>query len=612
MSLDDITNLHLITNTDEAFEFLRWLSLQDTLAIDTEGTGLSPERDHVRLVQVGNKREAWAAPFELNKMVIQDAVKRFQGEWITHNGPYDYAMLAKDGVVLPQHRTHNTLLQAHVLYSKGPLGLKPLYSQHVDERGAMLQDDLASAFAANGWNWATIPWDYPAYWQYGCVDTCETAQLDAVLRPEVMKISPRSYELELAVSWVIERMCRKGAMIDRPYVEKFTAEMDEKERLIKGRIQDEWKVSPGSAKEIVARLQADGVELVKLTPKGDAYSTDKDALGAIDHPLAEAVLEYRTLSKLTSTYLHGYLELSQWDGRIHPSINSVGGREKNPFEPGGKDGVRTGRSSASDPNLQNVPKRGPFKSAIRRSFRAADECDWLSSDFDQVEMRGMAHASGDPGLRAAFLDPDDFFVVMGRSVFSEPGFAKEDPRRQLIKNGMYAKIYGAGPAQFARTAGLVHTDEHGQRIPLVQEADRFLRSVDRLYPGVPRFAEAVIKMGEKRRREEGTAYVRSPLTGRRITCDPGKEYALVNYYVQGIAAEIMKYKMLQLDAAGLGPYMMFPVHDEIDMEVPREHRDEVVRGVMDVMNDSSLLTVPITASVSIGPNWGDLKELEAA
>lgn len=611
MSLDDITNLHLITNSDEAYEFLRWLSLQDTLAIDTEGTGLSPERDHVRLVQFGNQREAWAVPFELNKMVVLDAVKRFQGEWVTHNGPYDFAMLAKDGVVLPRHRTHNTLLQAHVLYSKGPLGLKPLYSQHVDERGAMLQDDLKAAFAEHKWDWSTIPWDYPQYWQYGCVDTCETAQLDAVLRPQVMKVSPRSYELELAVSWVIERMCRKGAMIDRPYVEKLTEQLDTEEAELKRRIQDEWKVSPGSAKEIVTRLQSDGVELVKLTPKGDAYSTDKDALGAIDHPLAKAVLEYRTVSKLTSTYLHGYLELSQWDGRIHPSINSVGGRAKNPFEPGGQDGVRTGRSSANDPNLQNVPKRGPYKKAIRRSFRAADGHDWLSSDFDQVEMRGMAHASGDPGLREAFLSPDDFFVVMGRNVFDEPGFEKEDPRRQLIKNGMYAKIYGAGPAKFAVTAGLVHTDEYGQKVPLVQEADRFLRSVDRMYPGVPRFAEAVIRKGEQRRREEGVGYVRSPLTGRRITCDPGREYALVNYYVQGIAAEIMKYKTLQLDAAGLGEYMMFPVHDEIDMEVPHERRAEVIQAVRDVMNDAKMLSVPVTASVSVGPNWGELEELAA-
>jgi DNA polymerase-1 len=611
VSLDDITNLHLVTDTDEAFELLRWLSVQDRLAIDTETTGLSPERDHVRLVQIGNEREAWAVPFEINKMVVLDAVRRFEGEWVTHNGPYDFAMLAKDGVVLPRHRTHNTLLQAHVLYSKGPLGLKPLYSQHVDERGAMLQDDLKAVFAEHKWTWATIPWDYPAYWQYGCVDTCETAQLDAVLRPQVMKVSPRSYELELAVSWVIERMCRKGAKVDRPYVERLTAELDEKELRLRKMIEDEWHVSPGSGPQIIKRLQKDGVELTKLTPKGDAYSTDKEALKAIGHPLADAVLEYRSISKITSTYLHGYLELSQWDGRIHPSINSVGGRAKNPFEPGGQDGVRTGRSSANDPNLQNVPKRGPFKKAIRRSFTVEDECFWLSSDFDQVEMRGMAHASQDPGLREAFLSPDDFFVVMGRNVFSEPGFTKEDERRQLIKNGMYAKIYGAGPAKFAVTAGLVHVDEHGQKVPLIQEADRFLRSVDRMYPGVPRFAEAVIAKGKERAREEGVAYVRSPLTGRRITADRGREYALVNYYVQGIAAEIMKYKILQLDAAGMGPYMMFPVHDEIDMEVPMEKRDEVIKAVNEIMNDPSMLSVPITASVSTGPNWGELEELAA-
>lgn len=609
MSLDDITDLHLVTNTDEAYECLRWLSRQHKIAIDTEGTGLSPERDRVRLVQVGNETEAWAIPYEINQMLVRDIVGRFEGEYITHNGPYDFAMLAKDGVVLPRHRTHNTLLQAHVLYSKGPLGLKPLYSQHVDERGSMLQDDLKAVFAEKKWDWSTIPWDYPAYWQYGCVDTCETAQLDAVLRPRVMSVSPRSYELELAVSWVIERMSRKGAMVDRPYVERFAGELDERTAALMKTIREDWRIEPGSGRDLVNRLQADGVELVKLTPKGDAYSTDKDALSAISHPLAALVLEYRKISKLTSTYLHTYLKLSEYDGRIHPSINSVGGRSKNPFEPGGEDGVRTGRSSADTPNLQNVPKRGEFKTAVRRSFRAADGCDWLSSDFDQIEMRTMAHASGDQGLKDAFLSPDDFFVVMGRSVFDDPDFVKEDPRRQLIKNGMYAKVYGAQAPKFALTAGLTTVGPDGRLIPLIQEADRFLRSVDRLYPGVPKFAAAVEAAGRQRLKDEGTAYVRSPLTGRRIAAAPNKLYALVNYYVQGMAAEIMKYKILQLDAAGLGEYMMFPVHDEIDMEVPREQRDEVIRTMSEVMNDDHLLSVPVTASVSVGPNWGELEEL---
>lgn len=607
MSLSEITQLHLVETTDDAYALLRWLSEQSIIGIDTEGTGLSPERDHVRLVQVGSRTEGWAIPFELNSMLVHDIVNRFQGEYVTHNGPYDHAMLRKEGVILPKNKIHNTLLEAHVLSSIGSLALKPLYSTHVDDRGAYLQDDLQTLFAQTGYTWTTVPWNHPTYWMYAALDPCETLQLHDHQYPQVQRIAPDSYELELAVSWPIELMERHGALVDREFVQGYLEELQGEEKILDTQIRSTWGISPGSSAQLVDKLLSEGVSLTKLTKGGDTYSTDKYVLASLPHPLAQAVLRYREITKLTGTYLMNYLEMSQHDGRIHPSINSVGGRGKNPFEPGGSSGVRTSRMSSSDPNLQNVPKRGEKGSRIRRSFRAGEDKVWISCDADQIEMRVTADRSQDEGLMRAFHSPEDFFVTMGRDLFHDPSFAKSDPRRALLKGGMYGKVYGASPATFAASSGLV--DEAGR--PRVQEAMEFYRLVDERYPKLPQFFNAVMNVGRKRLREEGSAYVRSPLTGRRLQADTGRLYPLVNYLVQGMAGEILKKKILQCDAAGLGKYMILPVHDEINFEVPREEAPEVIATAREILNDDTLLSVPLTWGVSTGPNWGDAKELAA-
>lgn len=604
MSLDDIGTIHLVRTTDDAFECLRWLSLQNDIAIDTEGTGLSPEKDRVRLVQVGNDKEAWAIPFEINQMLVEDIVKRYEGIYTTHNGPYDWHMLASHGIKLPRRMIHDTRLMAHTLSSTGPLGLKQLYSTHVDPRGADLQDDLKKLFRETGWNWETVPWDHPTYWQYACVDTCETRQLKDRLLPQVNAISPDSYALELAASWPISDMERHGILLDRPYFEGLAGKAQQQVDMMIGEIKAEWGISPGSVAQLSEKLQAEGVRLTKLTAGGNSYSMDKYVLDRIRHPLAQAVIAYREQKTLLSTYLLKYLELTEHGSRIHPSINSVGGRSKNPFEPGGAgQGVRTGRMSSDNPNIQNVPTRSELGKVIRNGFIVEEDHVWMSSDFDQIEMRGMAHASDDPDLKAMFLTGEDFFVSMAKKMFNDPDFVKEDPRRSRVKNGMYAKVYGAGPDKFALTAKMIDADGN----PLIAEATAFIRHLDTTFPGPARFAQAVINKGYQRLRDEGVAYVTSPLTGRRMIADRDRVFALVNYYVQGMAGEVMKMKIIEADQAGLTKYMQFPVHDELDLSVPKDEVPEVRAALHEIMNDDKLLSVPVSASVDIGSSWGEAK-----
>ena len=598
MSLDEVKGIHLIDNIETAWECQRWMSTCDEIAVDTEGEGLNTRIHKVRLLQFGDRQTAYCIPIDFPGWGAfgTDMLKRFQGTYVAHNLTYDADMIRGTlGYSLPESRCHDTRLMSHVLESTGSTALKTLTRRLVDRRAGNFQHQLDDAMKAGGWNWATVPIDLEAYWMYGGLDTILTMQLKDELYPRVMAEAPKSYELELAVSWVARRMENKGVVVDREYTQKLMDELDAYVKSAEKWCHDVHGISPGANAKVIEKLQSFGVEFTKMTGGGQ-YSLDKEVLESIDHPLAATVLNRRRAQKMVSTYLANYLTMSEWDGKIHPSINTVGGTDKNPFEPGGGSGVRTGRMSMSDPNLQNVPIRTKFGRKIRNCFTASIDHRWAKADFGQIEMRVMAHMSQDPGMIAAFMTPGDFFVNMGVQLFHEPSFTKADPRRQLLKNGGYAKIYGAGIPKFAKTAG-VPEDEAGQ----------FMRDFDKMYSRVPEWIKEVESEGRANLNLTGEAYVRSPLTGRKHTADAGKLYTLVNYEIQGTAGEILKMKIVEADAAGLGPYMTIPVHDEIDFDIPNDDFDDVMRTIELVMNDDQLLTVPITSSIGVGQRWGEVE-----
>lgn len=595
MTLDGVS-VHLVDDVETAYECKRWLSTLDRVAVDTESTGLDKDVDRARLVQFGDARTAYAIPIEHPgwSALVVELLTRFEGRYVAHNLTFDDAMLRNAlDVGLPEDRSDDTRLKAHVLESTGSLALKNLAKRHVDARAGMLQDDLSDVMTKSNWTWATIPLNYEPYWSYGALDTVLTYQLDDHLDPLVRREAPASYELELAVAWVCERMERRGVLVDREYTRGFADELSAYMQEAEAWCSATYGVYPGSNRDVVARLQRDGVEFTRYTA-GGAISLDKEVLAGIDHPLAQTVLGRRQAQKMVGTYLENYLEMSERDGRIHPSINTVGGMGKSPFEPGGSSGVRTGRMSSSNPNIQNVPTRGRASKRIRRCFVASSDSTWVKCDADQIEMRVMAHMAQDERMIEAFVSEGDFFVNQARELFHEPDFQKSDPRRQLVKNGNYAKIFGAGIPKFAATAGVPE-----------DEARTFMQRFDVMFADVPRWIRQVERDALQRLNDEGEAYIRSPLTNRRHVADAGKLYTLVNYVVQGTAGEILKQKIVEADQAGLGEFMIFPVHDELDLDVPDDRLDDALTTLLDVVNDDELLTVPLTWSADTGPNWGD-------
>lgn len=586
----DDAQVHLVDNVEEAGELSRWLSERSLVAVDTETTGLRHE-DRVRVVQVGDGDTAWVVPVEAPGSwggLVLSLLGRYDGNVVMHHAKFDVnKLLTSLGLEFQADKLHDTMLQARVLEPTRSAALKNLASRYVDSRAAFAQSDLDERLKGGGHTWATVPVTFEPYWFYAGLDTILTYRLHHELYPRVQAGPQPAYDLELSAALVCGGMERHGALIDQAYAREQRALLEERIEYAGRWCEEHYGVKPGSNAAVAQVLVGAGWDLNKRTPNG-AIALDKEVLEGVDHPLARTVLKRRQAQKVVSAYLRHYCDDLASDGRIHPSINTCE--------------ARTGRMSMSDPNLQNLPRQSesnPLSEVVRRCVVPAPGHVLLLCDFDQIEMRIFAHLSRSPDLLGAFGEDVDFFTVMTREIFGDPAIVKKDPRRQTTKNAMYARIYGAGTAKFAWTAGITE-----------EEAKHFSALLDLRYPAIRQLQSQIDATSRGRYETEGEAYVTSPLTGRRFTLDDDAYYKLMNYLIQGTAAEVLKMKLVELAQVGLAGYLVCPVHDEVILEVPEDQLIDVARTVQRVMNDVDLFTVPITAGLATGTSWGAKQDYE--
>lgn len=604
MALDGV-KLHLVETLEDVRDCMEWLEglTCDRIGFDTESTGLSPEVDRVRLVQFGDRFQGWAIPIERWQGLVEEIISRWQrrGRFVAHNARYDVAMLRVHGIHVPVHLVDDTMMLAHIVNPTHSVGLKQQCALHIDPKAAAMQSQLDQVMKANGYTWATIPiaatGTYAVYWIYAALDPVLTVRLWEYHWPTVEQVAPGAYDIELSVGWIADSMERKGVFIDREYTTQKRGEFDELHESLAKRGLDEFGVSLGSSDQIIDVLVRDDVHLWKKTGEG-AWSLDKFALEGIRHPLVQLLQEYKRVEKLSSTYLRRFLEYSERDGRLHPSINTLGFKEQS----AGAFGVVTGRMSMSKPNLQQLPRvdeDDPLSIVVRNCVVSSPDTTFVMFDFDQIELRIMAHLTKDPGLADAFAQPGDFFTYMTRVIYDDPWIEKKDPRRSLTKSYVYASNYGSGTERLARTT----------HIPLA-EVEKLAADYKSVYAEVPKHQREVQRLAAERYRNEGVAYATSPMTGRRfIADDPTKLYPLVNYQIQGLAAEIMKVKLLELDAAGLGDYLVLAVHDEAIAEVPDSEVHDAIETMNEIMNDDKMLSLPLTSGGATGKRWAEKRDI---
>lgn len=593
--------LKLVDSVDQASEFISWLGERrplNAIAIDTE-TGelpgrprkdaLSPWHGQLRLVQVGDGETGWSIPWDNWKGVFYDAMDRFDGPIVCHNIAFEAKWFdIHSEWEVPWHRAHDTMLMAKLIDPLGSGALKKLTEQYIDPRAAALQSILDYGLVDNGWTWGTVPIHFEPYWSYGALDTVLTMKLFEKFWEKCAPGKPYSlaYEIEMNTRRIATKMELNGARLDLDYSKKKYQELLDYTDQVAAWAKTSYGLSIGSNQQLVRQFESMGAVITELTDKGQK-SASKDQLkilvrdgSAEVKQLAESTLGYRQSLKVANTYFANFIN-DNTNGFVHPSINTMG--------------ARTGRMSIQNPALQTLPKGDD---TVRRAFLPKDDDHVIvTSDLDQVEFRMFATLSRDPGLIQLFLKADatgsDPFTEIGREIYQDPAMQKSDKRRALIKGVVYGRLYGAGVAKQAVTAGVPE-----EQMRAVSNA------FDERFPGMQTFQRSVEQKGMFRLETEGQGYV-TTWTGRRLPCDEDRVYTLVNYLIQGGAAEIFKSNLIKLDQADLTDLLIVPVHDEIVLNAPREDAEEIKQLVRKCMTTTDNWAVPLTADVD-GPleNWG--------
>ncbi|PPD26368.1 MAG: DNA polymerase I, partial [Methylomonas sp.] len=329
--------------------------------------------------------------------------------------------------------------------------------------------------------------------------------------------------------------------------------------------------------------------VLKKTPKGQP-STEESVLQelAMDYPLPRLILEHRGLSKLKSTYVDKLpQQVNEKTGRIHTSYHQAV--------------AATGRLSSSDPNLQNIPIRSAEGRKIRQAFIAREGCKIVAADYSQIELRIMAHLSGDEGLLKAFSQGEDIHRATAAEVFGvEPELVTADLRRSA-KAINFGLIYGMSSFGLAQQLGLSR-----------QQAQSYIDLYFTRYPGVKRYMDNI----RAQAREQG--YVET-LFGRRLYLPDiqsrnaaMRQYAertAINAPMQGTAADIIKRAMIATDQwlqrESGGTLMIMQVHDELVFEVPEALLDQHQAKIQDLMSSAAQLSVPLVVETGVGINWDE-------
>jgi DNA polymerase I-like protein with 3'-5' exonuclease and polymerase domains len=578
--------LHLVDSLNDAMELKRWLSeRREILGVDTETTGLSPHHDDLRLVQVGDMQTGWALPWPAWGGFIREILTQYDGPMVAHNLSFDHRFLSeRAGISLPWHKLHDTMTLAGCDDPTRRKDLKGLSTILVDKTADIGEKILADAMHKNKWTWATVPYNYSGYWAYSSLDPVLTSHLYHQLYPRVMESCPQVYDMERGITRVITNMMLHGMRIDRTHVQGNIGKIRQYCDQARAWLKSQYNVtSLLSARPLAEAFLKAGYKIETETPTGlpriDKHVLEmlkeSDVVNDATRQLAAIVFNARYGEKMIGTYLEKFLELADTDDIIHCSIH--------PMQ------ARTFRMSVTDPALQTLHKN---ERIVRGSFVPKPGHVFVTADYDQIEARLAAHLSQDDGLIQTFKEADeggiDFFSAIASEIFGQK-ITKGDHRRQLAKNCMYGKLYGASAEKMAITAG----------VP-VNVMRPVAEGLDTRYPGLRQMMNKLIAEARQENNRTGRPAVRTSF-GHYLPVDPDKLYTGTNYEIQCTAAGVLKQATLGLDAAGLGDNLVLLVHDEIMLEVEEGQAEEAKHTMEEVMSDYKNYAVPLTASAKIMP-----------
>lgn len=591
---------------EESFkQWLETLAAAKCFAFDTETTSLdytkalvvgvsfSVKVGHAAYVPVAHQYPG--APEQLSRQWVLDQLKPLLEDEsvlkIGQNLKYDANVLKNHGINV-QGIAHDTMLESYVLNSTVTrhnmdaladkyLGHQTIHYEEVAGKGAkqvcfdQVTIEVAAPYAAEDADVSLR------------LHQCLFEKLEA--EPSLMKVYQ---ELEMPLLPVLARMEQTGVLVDERMLQQQSTELAEKIQQLENQAHAAAgeAFNLGSPKQIQAILYDKlGLPILKKTPKGQP-STAESVLQdlAIDFPLPKLILEYRSFSKLRSTYTDKLpKQINPVTGRVHTSYHQAV--------------TATGRLSSSDPNLQNIPVRSEEGRRIRQAFIAEPGYTVLAADYSQIELRIMAHLSQDAGLMKAFQDGLDVHKATAAEVFGVSLEQVEGHQRRSAKAINFGLIYGMSAFGLAKQLGI----ERGA-------AQGYINLYFERYPGVKQYMDETRELA----REQG--YIET-LLGRRlylpdINAKNGqlRQYAertAINAPMQGTAADIIKMAMIKVDQwmtiESPPVRMVMQVHDELVFEVKNDYLEQATSIINRKMSEALKLDVPLIVDVGTGNNWDE-------
>ena len=595
--------LHCQTLLDwSAFEdWLSRIGAADLVSLDTETSSLDAMRAELvglsLSVQPGEAayiplaHDYPGAPEQLPRAEVlarlkpwlEDASRPKLGQHVK----YDRHVLANHGIEV-QGYVHDTMLQSYVLEVHKPHGLASLALRHLG-RGGISYEDLCGKGAGQ------IPFsqvEIARATEYACEDSDQTLAVHHALWPQLQADDRLRfiYQMEIASSEALYRIERNGVLIDGPMLALQSHELGQRILQLEGEAHTlaGQPFNLGSPKQIGEIFFTQlGLPVVKKTATG-APSTDEEVLEKLaeDYPLPAKILEHRGLSKLKGTYTDKLAQLAHpRTGRGHTHYAQAV--------------AVTGRLSSNEPNLQNIPVRTAEGRRVREAFVAPAGSLIASADYSQIELRIMAHLSGDAALVLAFHDGMDVHRATAAEVFGLSTDQVTSEQRRYAKVINFGLIYGMSAYGLARSLGIDNT-----------AAKNYIERYFERYPGVKRY------MDETRQQAKAQGYVET-VFGRRLYLPEinspngprrsGAERAAINAPMQGTAADLIKLSMVKvqqvLDAEQRATKMIMQVHDELVFEVPEAELHWVRHEIPRLMAGVAKLRVPLLAEIGVGSNW---------
>ncbi len=604
---------HLLVLAPPALvEVAEQLAAASTIAFDTETTGVDPQLADLVGLAVAWGHDAGQSAYiplrhldtaglswETVRVALQPAFADEKMAKVAHNASFDLAILSRNGLRVTGAIVDTMIAAWLIDPGSHTLGLKDL-------AWTRLRVEMTPISGLIGTGKSQITMDrVPAATAaaYASADARMTLRLTDALLPELEQKGLTSLfrDVEMPLMPVLVAMEAAGVKVDGAFLQQMSVDLTARLRTLEREIQQ----IAGYAFNVNSTQQLSDVLFGKLgLPKeglkktqAGTFSTAADVLEGLRgrHEIVGLILEQRQLSKLLSTYVDALPTMvNPRTGRVHTSFNQTG--------------AETGRLSSTNPNLQNIPVRTEVGREIRRAFVAEPGWLLLSADYSQVELRILAHISGDEYLLAAFDRGEDIHASAAAKVYGVPLRQVTKEQRAVAKMMNFATSYGVTAFGLAQRTGLSRTD-----------ADQFMQRYFATYPGVRRYIEETKALARERgyvetllgRRRYFPVLKTTANTPQAYNVRLGAERAAINHPIQGTAADIIKIAMIRLHAGlaagGYRSHMILQVHDELVLEVPPAELTVVSKLVRETMEGAYALKAALKVDVEAGPNWYELE-----